>query len=46
MRARWVILSGFCASKKCIEGCARGFDTILPLVESLSLTNLNFLLNE
>jgi hypothetical protein len=24
---------------ECIEGCAVGFDTILPMVESLSLTN-------
>lgn len=38
MKVRGVILSGFRISKNCIEGCGLGFDTILPLVESLSLT--------
>lgn len=46
MSGRWVILSGFCDSKNCIEGCAWGFDTILPLVESLSLTNVKMFSNE
>lgn len=41
MTVRVFILSGFCVSKNRIEGCAWGFDTILPLVESLSLTKCN-----
>jgi hypothetical protein len=41
-----VILSGFCVSKNCIEGCGLGFDTILPLVESLSLTTVKYFTNE
>ncbi len=48
MSMRKVILSGFCDSKNCIEGCTNGFDilrlcsvhTFLPLAEPLSLTDL------
>lgn len=41
-----VILSALSEVEGSIEGCGLGFDTILPLVESLSLTTVKYFINE